>query len=108
MNQDTVVSFSLEVNVEDAYKEVRKLETILARSLNMVKRLSGGDENLQTTIDRIQRLITVVNSLRLAYRALQLARMATGDPIAWGLAIISGAEVAFTVADSMAMEADTH
>jgi len=45
----------------------------------------------------MQRTIMIANRLRLALRALQLARMAAGDPLAWALAGISVAEVAMDV-----------
>jgi len=68
--------------------QILQFERALNRSLYIVKRLSGGDENLRRTIDSTQRLVAIVNSLRLAYKALQVARMAAGDPIAWATAAI--------------------
>lgn len=92
-SEDHTVSFSLEVNVENAYVEVRKLETVLYRTLSLASRLTG-DEDLRNGIQTLQRALAVANQLRLAYRALQIARMAAGDPLAWALAGLSVAEVA--------------
>jgi len=97
MVEDHEVSFSLEVNVQDAYVEVRRLQTILYRSLGLARRLGG--ENLEQLVTVMQRTITIANRLRLALRALQLARMAAGDPLAWALAGISGVEVAIDIGD---------
>jgi hypothetical protein len=89
---DESVSFSLEVNVTKAYEDIRRLQTVFYRTLGLVRRLSG-DENLNRTIDIMQRAIATANRLRLAMAALQAARMAAGDPIAWATAGISFAEV---------------
>jgi hypothetical protein len=91
-NIDETVSFSLEVNVEKAYEEVRRLQTVLSRSLGLAARLTGS-EDLRKSIVRMQRTIAVANQLRLALAALQAARMAAGDPLAWALAGLSVTEV---------------
>ena len=91
------VSFSLEINVGKALDETRKLQTVLFRSLGLVRRLSG-NENLNNCISAMQRTISIANRLRLALRALQLARMAVGDPLAWALAGLSVAEVGVDIA----------
>jgi len=97
---DETVSFSLEVNVEKAYEDVRRLQTILFRSLGLVRRLSGS-EDLNQAIAVIQRAISIINRLRLALAALQAARMAAGDPLAWILAGISITEVGLDVATEL-------
>jgi len=93
--EDHIVSFSLEVNVEKAYENVRRLETLLYRTLGLVRRM-GLPDAMEDQIRDLQRLLAAVNSLRLAYIALQAARMAAGDPIAWGMAAVSGASIAMT------------
>lgn len=96
MSMDEQVSFSLEVNVKDAYTQVRELQTIFYRTLGLASRLTG-DENLKQGIATMQRAIAIANQLRLAMKALQLARMASGDPLAWAMAGISVAEVAVSM-----------
>jgi len=95
---DETVSFSLEVNVEKAYEDVRRLQTVLSRSLSFVTRLSG-DENLDRFAAKCQEAIAVANKLRLALAALQAARMAAGDPIAWVMTGIAGAEALISGAE---------
>lgn len=46
----------------------------------------------------------VVNQLRLAYAALQAARMAAGDPLAWGMAAVAVGGFAVSAGDLL-MEA---
>lgn len=93
---DEGVSFSLEVNVEKAYEDVRRLQTVLFRTLGLVHRLSG-NEDLNDAITLMQRTIAIANRLRLALAALQAARMAAGDPLAWAMAGLSLAEVGVDV-----------
>jgi len=96
LSYDEGVSFSLEVNVEKAYEDVRRLQTAFYRTLGLAAQLTG-DENLQRGIRTMQRAIAVANQLRLALAALQAARMAAGDPLAWAMAGLSFAEVGVSV-----------
>lgn len=96
MSMDQGVSFSLEVNVEKAYEDVRRLQTVFSRTLGLVRRLSG-NENLNQTIALMQRTIAIANQLRLALAALQAARMASGDPLAWAMAGLAVGEVAVSM-----------
>ena len=98
MSEDHTVSFSLEVNVEKAYEDVRRLQTALSRSLSFVRRLSGS-ESLDEMISKCQRAIAIANQLRLALAALQAARLASGDPIAWIMTGIAGAEALISGAE---------
>jgi len=49
-------------------------------------------------------MIALLNQLRLAYLAVQAARMAAGDPLAWGMAIVSVGEVAVAVGSQFVTE----
>lgn len=100
--EQAVVSFSYEINIEPAYTETRKLQTMLYQTLSLVRRASG-DEDLDRFIAKAQRAIAIANKLRLTLAALQAARMATGDPLAWGMFGITAATTAYDVAD-MALE----
>lgn len=95
--EDHTVSFSLEVNVEKAYENVRRLQTVFYRTLSLARRM-GLPENLEAQIRVIQRLINILNQLRLAYIAVRAARMAAGDPIAWAMAGVSVATFAMDLA----------
>lgn len=96
MTYDEGVSFSLEVNVGKVEDDVRRLETVLYRTMGLVRRLTGS-EDLARSIAAMQRAIAVTNQLRLALRALQLARMAAGDPLAWATAGVAVAEAGVSV-----------
>ena len=96
MSIDETVSFSLEVNVGKAEDDVRRLQTVFYRTLSLAERLTG-DENLQRGIRVMEEAIAVSNRLRLALAALQTARMAAGDPLAWAMAGLSFADVGVSV-----------
>ena len=83
--------------MEHAEREVRRLETVLYRTLGVLRRLTGSEE-ISYVIAKMQRAIMIANQLRLAILALQAARMAAGDPVAWALAGVSIAEVGLNVA----------
>jgi len=84
--EDHTVSFSLEVNVEPAYENIRRLETILYRYLGLLRRLGLPPEQ-EKLIREIQITITLLNQLRLTMIAVQAA----SGPIGWALAGIGAA-----------------
>jgi len=96
---DETVSFSLEVNVEHTETQIRRLETVLYRTLGLINRL-GLSEKLSQQIAEIQRQIALLNKLRLAYLAVQTARMAAGDPIAWAMAGLAVAEAGVSIGET--------
>jgi len=84
---------------------------VYKNTLSNIIRLSrqmGLPPEIDQQAARIQRLITLLNAAIAAYRAVQIARMAAGDPIAWIQAGIEGVGLAVTVTSSIALEADTH
>jgi hypothetical protein len=95
--EDHTVSFSLEVNVEKAHENIRKLQTLLYRTLGLFRRL-GLPEQIDSAIMKVQRFIAVMNQARLAAAAFQTAV----GPIGWGLAIVGGLSTAVATADFMA------
>ncbi len=104
---DQTVSFSLEVNVEEAYTNIRRLQTALSRSLSLVERLSRG-KDLPALIVETQRAIRITNQLRLALAALQALRMAAGDPLAWAMAGVAVAETVADVADELELRSQEY
>ena len=98
--EDHTVSFSLEVNVKQAEEDVRRLQMILYRTLGLVRRASG-NEDLNSFIASLQETIAWANRLRLALLALQAARMAAGDPLAWATAALAVGEIAMDTVDKM-------
>ena len=90
------VSFSLEINIEKAYVEVRRLQTLLYRTLDIAQRMSGSPE-LDALITKTQRLISILNQARLTIAAFQIA----AGPIGWGLAIVGLVGTALTIAEEM-------
>ena len=82
--QDATVSFSLEVNVEKAYENIRRLQTVLYRALGLLRSM-GLPEDVDAAIREIQNLIMILNQLRLTMIAVQAA----SGPIGWAMAGIS-------------------
>jgi hypothetical protein len=92
--RDEGVSFSLEVNVEPAYENVRRLETAYYRSLSLARRM-GLPDNVDFAIAKIQQYIAMMNKLRLTMIALETA----SGPVGWALALIGAASLMMDVAD---------
>lgn len=93
MSEETV-TFNLELNVEQTLGQVRQLETLLYRSLSLMRRL-GLPEEVSQAIYVIQRLVM---SIRLLHTAMIMLESASG-PIGWGLALISAATAAVSLGD---------
>jgi hypothetical protein len=99
MSQQQTIEYSLAINTEMSYSEVRKLEIILIRCLNLAQRFTG-DENLKNGIATIQKAIMTLRTLQMAYHTVQMARMAAGDPLAWLYAGSMVASAGMTLYDS--------
>lgn len=97
------MSFSLEVNIEQAYRDVRRLQALLYRTLGLLHRISG-DEDLASTITQVQQLIAWLNTLRLTIAAVQAA----SGPIGWGLALVGIGETLLTGYEIMEYERRGH
>ena len=91
---DETVSFSLEINVEKAYENIRKLETVLYRSMGLLQQLTGSPE-IDRALAQIQSVIVALNQLRLVIAQLQ----AVSGPIGWAMLLTSLATTAFTYSD---------
>lgn len=98
MSSGEIVSFDMQLNVAEFNAELRKSLALLSHTFHLVERM-GLPENAQQAIDMIQQITRAVNSLRLAYNALQTARMAAGDPIAWGLFAVQVGTAIYNAAD---------
>ena len=81
--------------MEEAYREVRRLQTLLYRTLGIIRHLTGGDEELTRAISLMQRAISFANQLRLAIIALQAA----SGPVGWGLALVGIAASSLSLQD---------
>jgi len=77
--EDYPVSFSLEVNVEKAYEDARKLQTVLYRTLGLLRTM--GISSLDDFSSKAQRAIILANQARLAIAAFQAA----AGPLGWAL-----------------------
>lgn len=78
MSEQTEIQYSLTVNTDFAFSEIRKLEIVLIRCLNYAQQLTG-DPNLQRGIQILEKAILTLRSFQQAARAAQLA----AGPIGW-------------------------
>lgn len=95
-SEDTTVSFSLEVNVGPAYTSMRRLQTVVYRTLGLFRRL-GLPAPIDAAISKIQRFIAVANQARLTTIALNAALAST--PFGWLLFGLSAATLALDAGD---------
>jgi len=93
------VEYLLTVDIENASDNLRRLESLLMRTLSYVRRLSG-NEDLDAAIMQIQKFIT---TLRLAIATAKAFEMASG-PIGWLTAIVGAVGVAINLADTGAYD----
>jgi len=95
MSEETV-TFNLELNTEPAINNVRRLETLVYRTLGLMRRL-GLPEDISQAIYKVQRLIMV---LRLAHTAMIALSLASG-PIGYALAAVGIASAAVSFSDML-------
>jgi hypothetical protein len=82
------------------FSELRKLEISLIRCLNLAQRFTG-DENLKNGLATMQKALMMLRSLQVAYRAVQIARMSAGDPLAWFSAATTVAATSMSMYDAI-------
>jgi len=95
MSEETVV-FNLELNVEAAFDNVRKIEMLTYRTLGLLGRL-GLPENVREALALAQRLAMTFRLLHTAMVALAAARAASGDVLALWQAIVSAGALTSSV-----------
>ena len=88
------ISFSLEVNVDEALTNIRKVQTILYRTIGLLRRI-GLPPEIDAAVARIQQLIALLNMLRLTIIALATA----SGPYGWALAGLSAISFIVSVDD---------
>jgi len=93
------VNFTFTLTVDDAVSQLRRVQTIAFQTLGLFRRM-GLPENVEAAVAQVQRLISIINQLRLAIVALQVARMAAGDVTAWIGAGVAVTSVGYTVYDT--------
>jgi len=93
--EDHKVSFSLEINTEQADTSMRKLYATVYRTLNLIERM-GLPPEVTRFLREIEKMIRILNQLRLAMLAVQAA----AGPIGWAYAAVSVATFAVSASDS--------
>jgi hypothetical protein len=90
MDTTTAKSTTLHVNLD-------RVNRVLMRSLALVQRLSGGNEDLSALISKMQRVISTMNMLRNAALLLQAGL----GPVGWILMGIGVATTALTIQEDI-------
>ncbi len=96
MAMEETITFNLELIVDKAIDNARRLETLLFRTLGLIRRISGS-ESLDNAIAKVQQLVMVI---RLAHSAWIAFSLASG-PLGYALAIVAGLTAAATASDYM-------
>jgi len=94
MSEAYPVSFDLEINVEETYADIRKVQMVLYRTLGLLRRFGVG-EDVEKNIIKLQRLIMIMNQARLTMIALQAGSV----PIGWAMLGVSVGTAVFSAGD---------
>lgn len=86
----------LEGDLKTLRREIVTTNSILTQSLSMMGRL-GLKGQVGQQIRELQRLIMVLNQMRIALLAFHAARMAAGDPWAWATAGLAAGSAAISI-----------
>ncbi len=96
--EDNTIQYVLQVETENSYTTIRKLEVTFMRLLTIVEKFSGGDPNIRNMINILQKSIMWVKQLQMTIHAFELAV----GPIGWLYAAVSGAMLFVTTTESIA------
>jgi hypothetical protein len=86
------IQYSLTVATRQLQRDINKVEVSMMRILSYIERLTPGNPSLSNLIQYAQQTITILRSLQMAIRAVQLA----SGPIGWLYAGTSIAAAGFT------------
>jgi len=93
---EETVTFNLELNVEQCFSTIRRLESLAYRTMGLIGRM-GLPENIDQAIAKIQQFIMTIRLLHSAIIALEAA----SGPIGWAFAGVGIATASFSLADSL-------
>ena len=97
MSEHHEISFDLEVNVEPAYQELRRVQTLLMDTLLLMRRLNLPPD-LNRAISLMMRARLTAERLIRSIELLQAATIA-GGPIMWLTALVSFGISTFAASD---------
>ena len=97
-SESNTIEYMLQLETENAYTAIRKLEITFMRMLTIIEKFSGGDPNIRNMINLLQRSIMWVNRLQMTIHAFEAAV----GPIGWLYAAVSGAMLFVTTTESLA------
>lgn len=96
MSEYHEVQFSLALNADVTYGEIRKLEITLIRILGYIQRFSG-DERIDKAVMKVEKLIMTIRYAQIAIRAFEIAE----GPIGWIYALTTGVAMLIHTADTV-------
>lgn len=97
-SERTEIEYSLLINAEGAYGDIRKIEIIMMRCMSIVQRFTGGNPDLANAIAMMQKTIMWIRHLQMVIHAFEAA---TG-PLGWIYAAVTAVSFALTTTDAMA------
>jgi len=102
MSEETV-TFNLELDVSQSYDSVRKLETVVYRSIGLIRKVLkqfGLDEETATIDQVIYKGQKVIMTIRLMHTAM-IALMGASGPLGWAMAGIGLATATLSFTDML-------
>ena len=96
------IDYKLTVDTTKVLRDIQILNTVFNRTISILRKM-GLPENIMQAITFIQRMIALLNQLRLTMLALQAA----SGPYGWTMALLSLAGTQLTAAD-MSLEVHSH
>jgi hypothetical protein len=96
MSEQHSIDYLLTVNIEPSYTNLRRLELILYRNMNYLKRLTGR-EDVAGAVSMLQNLIMWLRMAQIALRAFQMA----SGPVGWAYFATTAIGLAFTTGDML-------
>ena len=95
MSSTEEINYLMTVDIDNARTNLRQIESLLMRTLSLMRRFTGGNEDLDSAIITIQRMITVARQLQMAMTMLM-----TGSPFGLLMGLVSLGTTAFMAQDT--------
>jgi len=89
------INYLMTVDIDNAKTSLRQIESLLMRTLSLMRRFTGGNEDLDSAIITAQRLLTVARQLQMAFTLLM-----SSTPFGIVMGLVSLGTTAFMAQDT--------
>jgi hypothetical protein len=98
--QNAIIRYSLDINTELSHRQIRQLEIVMMRTLNLIEEFTGGNKSVEYAVRIAETAIETFRSLQIAIRSVEMA----AGPIGWayaGFSVVAAGMSGYSILESV-------